>query len=54
MRRATTWCQLVIRQFAEGQDVGCQGFVMRNRTMTLLSDATVLVQLLVAERHVLG
>ena len=36
--------QLVVSQFAEGQKVGPKGFVMRNRTMALLTDATVIIE----------
>lgn len=36
--------QLVVSQFAEGHDAGRKGFVMRNRTMALLTDATVIIE----------
>ena len=36
--------QLVVSQFQIGRGVGKSGFVMRNRTMALLTDATVIVE----------
>ena len=43
LKRRISQEHLVISEFGDGQNVGRTSFVMRNRTMALVSDATIIV-----------